>query len=161
MDVILCFSSCWINYFSSLSVTRTNWCVQRGMSDGAGRRHTLLCVSASVFEGGGRGKLKCSKMSAPVQCRHINIYIYASLERIKKNSTLLKASSNQSIQRVFLQMCECFWRRATTGEFLSLFDLLFGQESVKEPQIWVYEDVKWRNQTNSHNFLTSLWWFFF
>lgn len=108
MDVILCFSSCWINYFSSLSVTRTNWCVQRRMSDGVGRRHTLLCVSASVFEGGVAG----SKMSAPKQFPNINIQMPAL-----KESRRIPPYWKQAVIKVYsMRSFKCvnvFWHRAT------------------------------------------------
>lgn len=91
MDVILCFSSRWINYFSSLSVMRTER-ARMGMSDGASRRHTLLGVSASVS-----GERKDQHRSSGVQQ---NVSTYVQTYKLDQQS-FFKAWENHG--RTFFQ----------------------------------------------------------
>lgn len=51
MDVILCFSSRWINYSSLPSAAAAYWRVQREMSDGASGSspHNAQCISICCF----------------------------------------------------------------------------------------------------------------
>lgn len=122
---------------------------------------TPCFVYQHLFLKGGGGEIKVQQN---VSTCAVSKYKYrnASLERIKKNSTLLKASSNQSIQHVFPYMYECFltqsysmklWRKFIS--FIVWF-IVWPRKCRGTTNL----SLRWCKVAKSNIFLTSLWWFF-
>lgn len=87
------------------------------MSDGVGRRHTLLCVSASVLAGDGGGNQRrnseCSKMSAPMYS--LQITLIQPLKYLERQSKLMVSSK--------AMFTKCSWKLQLSN-FISDFGSL-------------------------------------